>query len=294
MSAANQIGQRRNVVRRLAEPTEGRQTARNELPRRGEQERINGDRKEDHQSEGHSYGFRPGRSCHDALRRVGELLQSGAVHGVDVDIKGYFDSISHQRLMELVGERIANGRVLALIESFLKQHIMEPMGWIEPEEREEGTPQGGVISPLLANIYLNPLDHLMSRSGYETIRYADDMVILCHSAEAAENALAILREWSAQAGLELHPQKTKIVDMGQPQAHFDFLGYRFWHGKTSGRIRRFIRSKSLKKFREAIKPFTRRTRGQGMSAIAQRLKPRLAGFYNYFKHARTDALAEVD
>jgi RNA-directed DNA polymerase len=242
----------------------------------------------------HSYGFRPGRSCHDALRRVDELLQSGAVQVVDVDIKGYFDSIPHQRLMARVGERIADGRVLALIESFLKQHIMEPLGWIEPEEREEGTPQGGVISPLLANIYLNPLDHLMTQSGYEMVRYADDMVILCHSAAAAQNAMAMLREWSAQAGLELHPQKTKLVDMGQPKASFELLGYKFWHGKTSGRIRRFIRPKSLKKFKAAVKPFTRRTSGQSMSAIAQRLKPRLAGFYNYFKHARASALEEVD
>lgn len=242
----------------------------------------------------HSYGFRPGRCCHDALRRVDELLQSGAVHVVDVDIKGYFDSIPHRRLMELVGERIADGRVLTLIESFLKQGIMEDMGQIEPEERAEGTPQGGVISPLLANIYLNPLDHLMSRSGYEMVRYADDMVILCHSAEAAQNALATLREWSAQAGLELHPQKTKIVDMGKPKASFEFLGYKFWHGKTSGRIRRFIRSKSEKKFREAIKPLTRRTSGQSMSAIAQKLRPRLEGFYGYFKHARASSLAEMD
>ena len=242
----------------------------------------------------HSYGFRPGRCCHDALRRVDELLQSGTVHVVDVDIKGYFDSIPHQRLMELIGERIADGRVLTLIESFLKQGIMEDMGKIEPEEREEGTPQGGVISPLLANIYLNPLDHLMSQSGYDMVRYADDMVILCHSAEAAEEAMATLRQWSAQAGLELHPQKTKIVDMGQPKASFEFLGYKFWHGKTSGRIRRFIRSKSAKKFRETIKPFTRRTSGQSMSAIAQKLEPRLEGFYNYFKHARASSLAEMD
>jgi RNA-directed DNA polymerase len=242
----------------------------------------------------HSYGFRPGRCCHDALRRVDELLKSGAVHVVDVDIKGYFDSIPHQRLMELVGERIADGRVLKLIESFLKQGIMGEVGKIQPEERVEGTPQGGVISPLLANIYLNPLDHLMSQSGHEMVRYADDMVILCRSAEAAENAMATLREWSAQAGLELHPEKTKIVDMGQPKAHFDFLGYRFWRGKTSGRIKRFIRSKSQKKFREAIKPITRRTSGQSMSAIAQVLRPRLVGFYNYFKHASTDALANMD
>jgi RNA-directed DNA polymerase len=242
----------------------------------------------------HSYGFRPGRCCHDALRRVDQLLQSGAVRVVDVDIKGYFDSIPHQRLMELVGERIADGRVLTLIESLLKQGIMEGMGRIEPEERQEGTPQGGVISPLLANIYLNPLDHLMSQNGHEMVRYADDMVILCQSAEAAETALATLREWAAQAGLELHPHKTKIVDMGQPKAHFDFLGYRFWHGKTSGRIRRFIRPKSLKKLREAIKPLTRRTNGRSMSVIAHELRPSLRGFYNYFKQANARALADVD
>jgi RNA-directed DNA polymerase len=225
---------------------------------------------------------------------VDELLKSGLVHVVDVDIKGYFDSIPHQRLMELVKERIADGRVCKLIESFLKQQVMETMGSIEAEERDEGTPQGGVISPLLANIYLNPLDHLMSKSGHEMVRYADDMVILCPSAEAAENVLQKLREWSAQAGLELHPEKTKIVDMGQPKAHFDFLGYRFWRGKTSGRISRHIRPKSAKKLREAIKPHTRRCNGHSMSAIAQKLRPKLQGFYEYFKHASESSMSALD
>ena len=242
----------------------------------------------------HSYGFRPGRGCNDALRRVDELLQSGLVHVVDVDIKGYFDSIPHERLMALVKERIADGRVLTLIESFLKQGIMEPLGWIESEDRDEGTPQGGVISPMLANIYLNPLDHLMSKLGYEMVRYADDMVILCPSAEAAEAVLQTLREWSAQAGLTLHPEKTKIVDMGQPKAHFDFLGYRFWRGKTSGSMRRFIRPKSKKKLREAIKPFTKRANGRSLEEIAAVLRPKLQGFFNYFKHASAGALRDVD
>jgi len=192
---------------------------------------------------GHSYGFRPGRGCKDALRRVNELLESGLVHVVDVDIKGYFENIPHERLMELVRERIADGRVLGLIESFLKQGVME-MGEMEAEERAQGTPQGGVISPLLANIYLNPLDWRMSRSGHEMVRYADDMVILCPSAQSAERVLNDLREWASQAGLTLHPEKTRLVDMGQPKAHFDFLGYRFWRGKTSGQIQRFIRPKS--------------------------------------------------
>jgi len=242
----------------------------------------------------HSYGFRPGRGCKDALRRVDELLQSGLVHVVDVDIKGYFDSIPHDRLMALVRERIADGRVLTLIESFLKQGIMNSMGEIDAEEHEEGTPQGGVISPLLANIYLNPLDHLMSKSGHEMVRYADDMVILCPSAEAAETVLQTLREWSAQVGLTLHPEKTKIVDMGQPKAHFDFLGYRFWRGKTSGRIRRFIRPKSKKKLREAIKPFTKRANGRSLEAIAAVLRPKLQGFFNYFKHVNAGAFNDVD
>ena len=242
----------------------------------------------------HSYGFRPGRGCKDALRRVDELLQSGLAHVVDVDIKGYFDSIPHDRLMQLVRERIADGRVLGLIESFLKQGIMNPMGWIEAEEQDEGTPQGGVISPLLANIYLNPLDHLISTSGYEMVRYAEDMVILCPSAEAAGDALQILREWSSQAGLTLHPEKTRAVDMGQPKAHFDFLGYRFWRGKTSGQLRRFIRPKSKKKLAESIKPLTRRCNGRSLSAIVQLLQPKLQGFYEYFQHVSAGALRDVD
>jgi RNA-directed DNA polymerase len=242
----------------------------------------------------HSYGFRPGRGCKDALRRVDELLQSGLNHVVDVDIKGYFDSIPHERLMALVGERIADGRVLKLIESFLKQGVMNQMGQIEPEEQEEGTPQGGVISPLLANIYLNPLDWLMSNAGHQMVRYADDMVILCPSAEAAEAVLQTLREWMSQAGLTLHPQKTKIVDMGQPKAHFEFLGYRFWRGKTSGRISRHIRPKSEKKFRAAIKPLTKRNNGHSMPAIAQKLRPKLHGFFGYFKHASASSLGELD
>jgi RNA-directed DNA polymerase len=242
----------------------------------------------------HSYGFRPGRGCKDALRRVDELLQSGLVHVVDVDIKGYFDSIPHERLMSLVRERIADRRVLALIEAFLRQGVMEEGGVMKAEESTEGTPQGGVISPLLANIYLNPLDWLMSSSGYEMVRYADDMVILCRDAQSAERVLQQLREWMNSAGLTLHPEKTKIVDMGPPKAWFEFLGYRFWRGKTSGRIRRFIRPKSLKRIREAIKPLTKRANGHSLEAIAARLKPMLRGVYGYFKHASRMALSELD
>jgi RNA-directed DNA polymerase len=248
----------------------------------------------EHQFAEHSYGFRPGRGCKDALRRVDRLLKSGLTHVVDVDIKGYFDNIPHERLMGLVGEHIADSRVLGLIASFLKQGVMDQMGRIEVEDREEGTPQGGVISPLLANIYLNPLDHLMTNSKHEMVRYADDMVILCPSAEAANEVLQALREWSGQAGLTLHPEKTRIVDMGQPKAYLDFLGYRFWRGKTSGDIRRFIRPKSEKKFKASLKPLTRRTNGQSLKAIAQDLRPKLQGFFGYFKHASEKSLRAMD
>lgn len=247
-----------------------------------------------------SYGFRPGRGCKDALRRVDELLQSGLVHVVDVDIKGYFDSIPHDKLMKLVRERIADGRVLKLVEAFLKQGVlaqceaMEGYEMKEIEKIEAGTPQGGVISPLLANIYLNPLDWQMSREGYQMVRYADDMVILCPDADSAARVLQSLRVWMAEAGLTLHPEKTKIVDMGQPKAHFDFLGYRFWRGKTSGRIKRFIRPKSVKKFKAAIKPLTKRANGHSLGAIAERIKPKLRGFYAYFKHASMSTLRELD
>ena len=254
----------------------------------------------EHEFAPQSYGFRPGRGCKNALRRVDELLQSGLGHVVDVDIKGYFDSIPHDKLLKLVRERIADGRVLKMIEAFLVQGVMaqsETMDGYEMKEIEEmetGTPQGGVISPLLANIYLNPLDWQMSREGHQMVRYADDMVILCPDAESAARVLQSLRAWMAQAGLTLHPEKTKIVDMGQPKAHFDFLGYRFWRGKTDGRLKRFIRPKSVRKFKEAIKPLTKRSNGHSLETIAGRLKPKLRGFFGYFKHASVNALSGLD
>ena len=237
-----------------------------------------------------SYGFRPGRGCKDALRRVEELLESGHIHVVDIDIKGYFDSIPHDRLMELVGKRIADGRVLGMVEGFLKAGVMEEMKSWEPEE---GTPQGGVISPLLANIYLDPLDWLMVQNGLEMVRYADDMIVMCRDAEKARGALEAVREWMGQAGLTLHPEKTRVVEMIEPGSHFDFLGYRFWRSHGGG-IKRLVRPKSKKKLREKIKPQTRRTNGESMEAIVAKLNPVLRGWYGYFKQAHADLLREMD
>ncbi len=203
----------------------------------------------------HSYGFRPGRSCHDALARVDALLKSGHLHVVDIDIKGYFDAIPHERLMAQVKEHIADGRVLRLIEAFLKAGVMEEMESWEPGS---GTPQGGVVSPLLANIYLNPMDWLLAQAGFETVRYADDIVVLCRNGDEATRALERVREWMKEAGLELNAEKTKVVDMAEQGAHFDFLGYRFWRNRE-GRLRRFIRPKSRQKLRERLRPLTKRT-----------------------------------
>lgn len=237
-----------------------------------------------------SYGFRPGRSCKDALRRVEELLKSGHVHVVDIDIKSYFDTIPHDLLMERVGEHIADGRVLGMIEGFLKAGVMEGMESWEPED---GTPQGGVISPLLANIYLDPLDKLMERSGLEMVRYADDMIVMCKDATKAREALETVRAWTGQAGLVLHPEKTRVVEMIEPGSHFDFLGYRLWRTR-GGRVARLVRPKSKRKLRQTLKPKTRRTNGHSMEAIVAKLNPILRGWYGYFKQARADVLREMD
>jgi len=237
-----------------------------------------------------SYGFRPGRSCQDALRRVDELLKSGHVHVVDIDIRGYFDAIPHGRLMAEVAKHIADGRVLDMIEAFLKAGVM---GEMDQWEVENGTPQGGVISPLLANIYLNPLDWKLAQAGLEMVRYADDLVVLCRAPEKAAQALESIRQWTAEAGLELHPEKTKLVDMAQAGAHFEFLGYKFWRGKT-GKLKRFVRPKSRRKLYARIKPLTKRTNGQSLEAIVAKLNPILRGWYGYFRHASAAALEEVD
>ena len=170
----------------------------------------------------HSYGFRPGRSCKDALRRVDQLLKSGHVHVVDADLKGYFDSIPHDRLLERLQSKIADGTLLSLIEAFLQANVIDGMQTWAPES---GTPQGAVLSPLLSNVYLDPLDHLLAASGFEMVRYADDFVILCRTSEQAQAALELVGKWVAENGLTLHPTKTKVVDARTEG--FDFLGYHF-------------------------------------------------------------------
>lgn len=227
----------------------------------------------------HSYGFRPGRGCKDALRRVDELLKQGFVYVADADLKSYFDTIPHDRLMARLRERIADGRVLGLIESFLKAGIMDGMKEWEPDA---GAPQGAVLSPLLSNIYLNPLDHLMAGQGWEMVRYADDFVILCRSQAEAEAALTQVRQWCEAAGLLLHPTKTKIVDVRKEG--FDFLGYRF-QTTSQGRLTRWPRKKSMDKLKDSLRAKTKRNDGRSLRCIVEDVHRTLRGWFGYFKHS---------
>jgi RNA-directed DNA polymerase len=230
----------------------------------------------------HSYGFRPEHGCKDALREVDRLLKAGYVWIVDVDLKSYFDTIPHGPLMALVEEQISDGRLLALLRLYLKAEIMDELKHWTPEE---GTPQGAVVSPLLANLYLNPLDHLMADAGYKMIRYADDFVVLCRSREEAEAALATIRQWTVTAGLTLHPTKTRIATAIEG---FDFLGYRFEAG------RRWPRSKSLDKFKDAVRDHTRRCNGRSLEDIIRRVNATARGWYGYFKHSYKTTFPYLD
>lgn len=232
-----------------------------------------------------SYGFRPGRGCHDALREVAGLIAEGYTFVVDADFASYFDTIPHERMMQRAEERVSDGRILALLRSWLDQDILAGMQRWTPTE---GTPQGAVISPLLANIYLHPLDQWMAARGYRMVRYADDFVVLCPSREQAEAALAEIRAWVAENGLRLHPDKTHIGDCRQQGQGFEFLGYRFEAG------RRWVRKKSLTRFKDRIRDRTRRTQGQSLERIIASLNPMLKGWFGYFKHAHPYTFIALD
>jgi RNA-directed DNA polymerase len=222
-----------------------------------------------------SYGFRPERSAKDALRRVDTLLKAGYVVVVDADLQSYYDTIPRPPLLELVGHKVADTKVLDLVAAYLEQEVMEGAQHWSPDR---GTPQGAVISPLLSNIYLDPLDHHMAQLGYEMVRYADDFVILCRSQLEADQALAAVAAWVSTAGLRLHPDKTRIVEATQ-RGGFDFLGYHFERGH------RWPSKKSLRKLKDKIRIKTKRTNGHSLQRIIAELLPILKGWFEYFKHS---------
>lgn len=232
-----------------------------------------------------SYGFRPGRGCKDALRRVEQLLKAGYTCVVDVDLKAYFDSIPHERLMEEIERYIADSRVLELLEEFIKQDILDGMSLWTPER---GTPQGAVISPMLSNLYLHPVDTAMAVAGYEMIRYADDFVVLCRSREEAEAALDLVRRLTEERELTLHPEKTRVIDATVSGNGFDFLGYHFERGT------RWPRKKSMKKLKDTIRSKTKRCNGHSMEAIVTSINLTLKGWFGYFKHSHKTTFRPLD
>ena len=232
-----------------------------------------------------SYGFRPGRSAIEALKRVEANLKEGYVHVVDADIKGYFDNIPHDKLIERVKERIADGRVIGLLDSWLNQDIMTEAEKWKPTV---GTPQGAVISPLLANIYLHPLDKLMTANGFRMVRYADDFVIMCKEAHKAEEALEMVKRWVEENGLTLHPDKIHIGDCMAEGEGFEFLGYRFEAGKKN------IRKKSLLKLRDRLRGLTKRNCQYSLPVILSSVNRVLSGWYNYFKYIVASSFKQID
>ena len=239
----------------------------------------------EHEFEPRSFGFRQGLGCKDALREVDRYLKAGHFWVVDADLQSYFDTIPHSALLAKLGNRIADGRVLGLVGQFLKQDIMEDMKRWTPVA---GSPQGAVISPLLANIYLHELDVEMREAGLVMVRYADDSVVLCRSREEAQFALTLMRAWVTANGLTLHPDKTHLGDCRVDGQGFEFLGYRFEAGK------RLVRKKSLMSLKDKIRAKTKRNVGNSIDYVIASLNPTLKGWYAYFQHAHRFTFSTID
>lgn len=237
----------------------------------------------DHQFHPRSFGFRHGVGARDALRVVEQKLEEGYVYVVDADLKGYFDTIPKDRLLALVKKSISDSPMLKLLKLFLDQKIMEELREWTPVT---GVPQGAVLSPVLSNLYLNPLDHQMAAGGFEMVRYADDFVVLCRSKSDAEEALRMITAWVEEAGLTLHPTKTKIVDSRVKS--FAFLGYSFRGDKI------YPRRESLAKMKARIKELTPRKRPGSIESIAAELNRTLVGWFNYFRHCRWTIFKDLD
>jgi len=203
-----------------------------------------------------SHGFRPGRGCNTALEVVDQAIRHGYEWVVDADICQFFDEVDHELLLTLLNEEISDGSVLRLVRAFLESGTLMDGG--EWETATEGTPQGGPLSPLLANIYLHPLDRAMQGAGFGLVRYADDFVIFARSRERAEEALALVRRALEGLKLRLHPEKTRVTAIDEG---FDFLGYHYFRDRQ-GRVQKDVSRKSRQKFRERIRKLTRRHAGQ--------------------------------
>ncbi len=232
-----------------------------------------------------SFGFRPKRNCKDALRIVERSLKDGYTWVVDADLQSYFDTIPKQGLMELVKARFSDVNALKLLQQFLDQQVIEGMKHWTPVA---GTPQGSVISPLLANLYLHGLDEILSEGDHKYARFADDFVVMCRTREEAEKVLVVIQDWVVKHGLTLHPEKTCVGNCVVKGQGFDFLGYRFEAG------RRWVRPKSRMALRDKIRKLTGRMRSGSLDSIIMELNRVLRGWFGYFKHAYRTTFRDVD
>src|SRR6266853_1709895 len=244
-----------------------------------------------------SFGYRRGRSTKDALRKIWKEIQSGSEWIVDADLRDFFGSVDHEKLLTLVAQRVADGRVLRLIQAMLKAGSYGK-GQLFPTER--GTPQGGVVSPALSNILLTPFDWEMRLRGYQLTRYADDWVVTCKSAAEARSAVDVARRILKQLGVELHPQKTRIVHV---QHGFEFLGYKIKRGKKlqlpeskirsqarSGALYAYPREKSIQRFQDQVRQRTKRRVPLHTKELIAELNPLLRGWGEYYKRAHVRKL----
>lgn len=245
-----------------------------------------------------SFGYRVGRSAHGAMRKIWREVQAGRVWVVDADLRDFFGSVDHERLMQLVARRIADGRVLKLIEQMLRAPVSES-GRVRPTVR--GTPQGGVVSPLLSNILLTPFDREMRVRGYHLTRYADDWVLTCSTRADAVQALEAARRTLETLGVRLHPEKTRIVHV---QQGFEFLGYVVRQGKrrmylSEHRVKSGARQgalyaqpseKARRKFKDRIRSMTRRRAPVKTAQLVRELNPVIRGWGTYFRRAHVRRL----
>lgn len=226
-----------------------------------------------------SYGFRPARNAHQAVEKIKEYYEMGYQWVLDADIQAYFDNINHDILMNFVREEIVDGSVLKLIRAWLTAGVMDSM---KLRKTTTGTPQGGVISPLLANIYLHYFDQTMLERGYRLVRYADDFVILCKLERKAQRALEVTKQIiEGELKLTVHPEKTRIVHFDEG---FEFLGFKFYWKFTGPR------EKSLKKFKDKVRNTTRRQQGNNLQFVIKNLNPIIRGWGNYYRKSNIKSL----
>jgi group II intron reverse transcriptase/maturase len=228
-----------------------------------------------------NYGYRQGHSPHQALGDVAMCIAMGNHWIVEVDLKGYFDTIDHAKLMGFIAQRISDGRVLRLIEKFLKSGVMEDFHF---RKTTTGTPQGGTLSPLLANIYLDWYDKKMLGNGFRVIRFADDWVIPCKSKREAERALKLTQQFTEELSLVLHPTKTKVTSIKEG---FEFLGFLFKRGYS---IYTFPTVRAIKSFKEKIRGITRRCRPLKLIQIIKEVNEVVRGWGRYFCWGRVKRL----